>query len=721
MTTKLTEQTPETYCRLGDMVFRYRLLGGGAVEFTPLPVGMEADCREFPQRVPFHPALPGADALQSWNGLEPDRLTQIAVRGMTLPRQHAAGRTMRNGAATLGLRFAGQEVREGGAEILTRMESDAGFVVTQRVWHPDGAPGVCVSSSVRNTGVRPLPVEMLSSFSLAGLSPFGGDDLLVHRFRAAWSNEALHEVRTLAELALERNWGSLPASLRFGQTGSLPVRGWHPFVGLEDRGAGVFWAAQLAWHGSWQMEIYRRDDAVSLSGGLGDFEFAHWMKELAPGELFESPMALLTVVRGGFDDACGRLVRMQDILAHPEPEHERDLPIIFNEWCSSWGAPDLDHVTRTAEKLATTPTRYLVIDDGWAEKPAGTGIQSNGDWEVNSKAFPGGLREAADAIRRQGLIPGIWFEIENCTEGSRAFELTGLQLKSHGKVLQVGPRRFWDFRNPDAVARLRRILVGTLRDNGIGYLKIDYNDSIGIGCDGAESLGEGLRAHLAAVREFFHDLRRELPDLVLENCSSGGCRIEPGFVGLSSLTSTSDAHETMEIPIIAAQMHRLIPPRKNQIWAVLRAGDSPELMAHRLAATFLGRMCISGDVAGMDEPALDLLRKAQEFYTRAVPVIRDGHTRIYGGTGPRRRRPSGWQAVVRTSSDGTRALVVLHTFENPASAPPIEIPFPGEGEWQVEADFDCGVRGGMEVESNRIICRQTMDFRAAAWLMRRPG
>ena len=109
-------------------------------------------------------------------------------------------------------------------------------------------------------------------------------------------------------------------------------------------------------------------------------------------------------------------------------------------------------------------------------------------------------------------------------------------------------------------------MIGLLKECGFGYLKIDYNETIGIGCDGAESLGEGLRGHIEAVQAFMRRIRQELPDLVIENCSSGSQRTEPSMIALSSVTSFSDTHECVQIPIIAANMHRVILPRQNLVW-----------------------------------------------------------------------------------------------------------------------------------------------------------
>lgn len=93
-------------------------------------------------------------------------------------------------------------------------------------------------------------------------------------------------------------------------------------------------------------------------------------------------------------------------------------------------------------------------------------------------------------------------------------------------------------------------MIHLLRDNGFGYLKVDYNAIIGFGVDGAESAGEGLRQYLKGMQKFFRKLRKELPDPVIENCSSGGRRLEPSMMGLCAMGSFSDAHETREIPII---------------------------------------------------------------------------------------------------------------------------------------------------------------------------
>jgi alpha-galactosidase len=337
------------------------------------------------------------------------------------------------------------------------------------------------------------------------------------------------------------------------------------------------------------------------------------------------------------------------------------LPIVVNEWCTSWGNPTQENLLALAKRLQGTPAKYLVIDDGWAERPGG-GIQQNGDWIINRKAFPNGLAATCQAIRDHGLIPGIWFEFEVCNPGSKAFSLTDHHLHRDGRVLQVGSRHYWDFRDPFTFDYLTKKLIHLLRDNGLGYLKVDYNETIGFGVDGAESPGEGLRQHLEGMQKFFRKMREEIPDLVIENCSSGGHRLEPSMMALCAMGSFSDAHETREIPIIAANLQRLILPRQSQVWAVLRKNDTAQRLAYSLAATFLGRMCLSGEVHDLSPAQWKLSVSAMELYRRVYPIIRDGHSIFHGETGKSWRHPQGWQAVLRISKNGKRALLVAHTF-----------------------------------------------------------
>ena len=603
---------------------------------------------------------------------ELESLVQFKLVGDSLSG-FSQGITMHNSDTLSSLRYSRQEKIEQGdeTEIITYLNSERGYSCEHHLRYCQGDDALTFFSTIKNNGTEEFRLEMLSSFSLGGITPFASDDapgrLHFHRFRSFWSAEGRHINQPIEELHLERSWsGHGVRAERFGQVGSMPVHGYHPFAAIEDRAAGVFWGATLAWAGSWQMELYRRDDQLSLSGGLADREFGHWFKTLTPGEVFTSPLAYITTAKGDFDDLCQRLTAMQSKADEQGPDSEQALPVLVNEFCTTWGNPTHERVCALAKRLKDSGAKYFVIDAGWYRGENGDWSLNQGEWIPSRELFPDGIAATAKYIREQGLIPGIWFEFEVVGNRSNLFDLmVDHFLKRDGIPVLAGQRRFWDFRDPWVRNYLYEKVIRFLRDTGFGYIKVDYNETLGIGVDGAESLGEGLRQHILCVQDFFRQMRKELPDLVIEVCASGGHRLEPSMMALSSMASFSDAHESPEIPIIAANLHRLILPRQSQVWAVLHAGDSPQRLIYSLSSGFLGRLCLSGEIDELDEEQWSLVREIIRFYDQVAPIIKNGRSKLYQNIGLSWQHPQGAQAVLRSSTDNTQALLVAHSYAKP--------------------------------------------------------
>jgi alpha-galactosidase len=645
---------------------------------------------------------------------ELESLVQFKLVGDSLSG-FSQGITMHNSDTLSSLRYSRQEKIEQGdeTEIITYLNSERGYSCEHHLRYCQGDDALTFFSTVRNDGSEEFRLEMLSSFSLGGITPFASDDapgrIHFHRFRSFWSAEGRHINQPIEELHLERSWsGHGVRAERFGQVGSMPVHGYHPFASIEDRAAGVFWGATLAWAGSWQMELYRRDDQLSLSGGLADREFGHWFKTLAPGEVFTSPLAYITTVKGDFDDLCQRLTAMQSKAVEQGPDSEQALPVLVNEFCTTWGNPTHERVCALARRLKDSGTKYFVIDAGWYRGENGDWSLNQGEWIPSCELFPDGIAATAKYIREQGLIPGIWFEFEVVGNRSSLFDLmVDHFLKRDGIPVLAGQRRFWDFRDPWVRNYLYEKVILFLRDTGFGYIKVDYNETLGIGVDGAESLGEGLRQHILCVQDFFRQMRKELPDLVIEVCASGGHRLEPSMMTLSSMASFSDAHESPEIPIIAANLHRLILPRQSQIWAVLHANDSPKRLIYSLASGFLGRLCLSGEVDELDEKQWSLVQEIIRFYNRVAPIIKNGRSRLYQNIGLSWQHPQGAQAVLHSSTDNSQALLVAHSCAKPLPDE-ITVDLP-PGNWRV-ADAMPGTNIDVKITGNQLSIQFAGEF-----------
>ena len=511
-----------------------------------------------------------------------------------------------------------------------------------------------VHTSFTNNSDRAVTMEMLTSFLL----PTVKADRL-YRILSFWSAEGRVKTDDLRALNMEHAWNHMAFRVeKFGNVGSMPVRKYFPFVAVEDSETGEFTAVQLYSPASWQIEVtVRHGDFVTLSGGIADRDFGQWTKTVRPGETFEAPKAVFAVGRS-LEEVCDRLVRAQ----HPDisPVDDR-MGITFNEYCTTWGNPTIDNLKKLADRLAGRGIQFLVMDSGWYSD-CGYWWEYRGDWSVNRKRFPNGLKELADYIRSRGMIPGIWFEFETVGYKAEVFNNPEHFVKKDGVPLTIGGARYWDMEDPYVTKYLSENVTARLKEDGFGYIKVDYNDTLGMGVDGPESMGENLRRKVLATQKFFRQMKEELPDLVIENCSSGGHRLEPSFMELCSQASFSDAHEIVSLPLIAANLHRVVRPEQTQIWAVLRAADSAERIYYSLCATMLGRMGLSGDIYDLNDRQNELLDGAIAFYREVAPIIKDGKTTVNVADTVSYNKPTGSQLVLRELGD--RVLCVYHRFED---------------------------------------------------------
>lgn len=656
----------------------------------------------------------------------PDSMVQVKLVGDAYRGAYAGGRTMRESASVEALIFDRQQVEKQGekTEVRTVFRDERGYVYRHILTWQDKNQSLFSHTVFENHSTQEAELELLSSFSLGGISPFVSSEewgqIRVHRIRGVWSMEGRTESQLLEELQLEPSWGGHAVrSERFGQVGSMPVNGYFPYAVIEDTKSDIFWGAQLMHNASWQMELYRRGDDLNISGGLADYDFGHWKKKVAPGEQFTTPTAILSVCRGGgIDRISQRLTAAIEAAVDAGPASEQELPIIFNEYCTTWGCPSHENICAIVDKIREKGFSYFVIDCGWYKQEGVPWDVAMGDYRISQELFPEGLQKTVDYIKESGMKPGIWFEIDNVGAKADSYNDTEHLLKREGTVLTTSMRRFWDMRQKWVQEDLGKKVIGTLNTYGFEYMKMDYNDSIGVGCDGAESLGEGLRQNMEASLDFIRRVKREVPGIILENCASGGHKLEPLMMSECSMASFSDAHECEEIPIIAANLHRVILPRQSQIWAVIRKTDSLKRIAYSIANTFLGRMCLSGDVTELSDAQWQLIDQGIAFYKKIAPIIKHGYSMRFGPEVVSYRHPTGWQCLLRLGTGEAEHLVlaVFHTF-NGDHAQPMEIPLPADRHLQI-ADIYSDAEAEVTITDGCLICAIPEDMRAVAVLLK---
>ena len=421
--------------------------------------------------------------------------------------------------------------------------------------------------------------------------------------------------------------------------------------------------------------------------------------------------AVLTVCKTDIDDLCMRLTSAQEKRLDV-PKSEESLPVIFNEYCTTWGNPSHENITAILDKIQNKGIDYFVIDCGWYKEDGIPWDRGMGEYIQSKTLFPSGIDKTVEEINKKGMRAGIWFEFETIGPRCKAFDKTEPMLKRDGIPLTTQNRRFWNMNDPWVKDYLKERVIDFMNDNGFKYIKVDYNDTIGLGCDDNDSLGEGLRKNMEASQEFFKRIKNEVKDVVIENCSSGGHRLEPSFMALSSMASFSDAHECVEIPIIAANLHRAILPRQSQIWCVIRENDSLKRIAYSVSACLLGRMCLSGDLINLDDAQWKVIDEGITFYKKSAPIIKSGRSRLYRHTTGSDRHPRGYQAVVREGDN--EILVTVHSFGGDMPKE-IAVPVNAENILDVYSHKDMDVK----IEDNMLIIRNPEEFMGCGILLKK--
>jgi len=385
-------------------------------------------------------------------------------------------------------------------------------------------------------------------------------------------------------------------------------------------------------------------------------------KALAPNQSYTTNRSIITTVKGSLDDACARLVAHQDKYYSPTAS-EKSLPVVYNEYGHTWGNPSMDTIRPNIPLAKAMGAEYFVMDAGWYATPTSNwGII--GDWQVSRDRFPNGLSEFSQMANDAGMEAGIWFEFENVHKDSKSRQTKKDWLLTRGgEPVLYHERFFLDFRKPEVIESLKRELIPLIRDNGIKYIKLDYNAPIGIGADGAESDGEALRQHLIAVQDFYRYLKASIDGLVLEVCASGGLRTEPSWLGIGDMFCFSDAHCTRDASAIAANLHRVAPPKQLQVWSVLTSQMNESELVFTVVKSFFGRMCISGDLSSLSPTIFSKLIEGVRIYKKTLDVIRSGTSYLINNTFDDYRNIKGIQKFLRVSKDGGKAVAIINVFQ----------------------------------------------------------
>lgn len=455
---------------------------------------------------------------------------------------------------------------------------------------------------LKNTAPTNSPLlEDLEAFD-AGLPTFNSIGATLH-----WAKGAVASFDDFApqETALKPG-----AKLHLQPSGGRSSSQVMPFFNLEGDGGGVVVA--IGWSGEWAADF--TSDArgsISMKAGLARTHLV-----LQPGEEIRTPRMLLLFYQG--DRWRGQNLFRQFVLAHHRPRLDGK-PLVAPVTCGNWGGTRADiHLDNIRQIIAQRlQLDYYWIDAEWYGK--GGWPVNVGDWTVKKDLYPQGFKPLSDALRKSGRELMLWFEPE------RVFNATPWQ-REHPDWL-FGPRGdnyLLNLGNPAAREFLTRFISDRVDEFGLGCYRQDFNiDPLPFwqAADAPDRQGISELRHIEGLYAFWDGLLARHPGLLLDNCASGGRRIDLETLGRATPFWRSDgprdpiAHQCHTYGLLA--------------WAPLnatsqdRAGDDYEFRSSMSSALCLN-WWVSGDAPAERIPAnfpwdwarrtLDQYLKLREFY-----------------------------------------------------------------------------------------------------------
>lgn len=365
----------------------------------------------------------------------------------------------------------------------------------------------------KNTGTKDTPIiENIQSLDMRWQRGEEGEFLLHHNVGAPADGTDYSPLETV----LGKN-----AKLRLGAAGGRSTNAHMSYFNLEQSPTeGLI--VVIGWPGQWAADFIRdADRGIQLRAGQ---ELTHF--KLLPDEEVRTPLSVLQFWKGGDWIRAQNLWRRW-MIAHNMPRPGGELPP--PQLCAYCGAAYQEMYKATEETLLMWFNRYLEedikldywwMDAGWY-KCDPDGWPKVGTWEVDTNRFPRGLRVISDYVHSKGDKTLLWFEPERVAAG------TWLAENKPEWVLGGKQGGILNFGNPDVLKWITDRVDKVLTDEGIDLYRQDFNiDPLNYWrtADAEDRQGITEIRHVTNLLAYWDELRRRHPNLLIDECASGGRR-----------------------------------------------------------------------------------------------------------------------------------------------------------------------------------------------------
>ena len=284
---------------------------------------------------------------------------------------------------------------------------------------------------------------------------------------------------------------------------------------------------------------------------------------LSSGEKFVTPQAVMSFSDNGLNALSQNMHSFVNENIVRGVGKGVDRPIVINNWEATFFNFNCRKLHSLANRARKLGVEMFVLDDGWfgARSSDTAGL---GDWVVNERKLPGGIRRLSKRIKRLGMKFGLWFEPECVNEDSDLYRLhPDWAIRVEGRTPSLGRHQMvLDLTRPEVRDYIVDAVDKVLSEADVDYVKWDYNRHISdMYSSSLKNQGEFYHRYILGLYEILGRIFYEKhPDVLLESCSSGGNRFDLGMLCYSPQIWTSDNTDPIERLDIQGGIYSLYPP-----------------------------------------------------------------------------------------------------------------------------------------------------------------
>ena len=272
-------------------------------------------------------------------------------------------------------------------------------------------------------------------------------------------------------------------------------------------------------------------DKTRIVAGINPTGFSY---TLQVGEEFEAPEVVMTFSHRGYANMSLNMHHFVREHITRGPWKYRERPILLNSWEAAYFDIDESKLVKMAKAAKDVGIELFVMDDGWFGK-RNDDKSSLGDWDVNPKKLPNGLKGLCDKINALGLDFGIWIEPEMINVDSDLYRThPNWAIEAPGHHHSEGrTQRILDLCNPEVVDYMTEKISAVLSSANIAYVKWDYNRIFSdyySPCLSNEQQTEVGHRYILGFYRMLKTLTERFPDILWEGCASGGNRFDLGVL-----------------------------------------------------------------------------------------------------------------------------------------------------------------------------------------------